>query len=346
VVAKSPTLGPAVTSAFTAIFSEPVAGVSVHSMQLWPAHASTPVAAAVGLSADALTATLRPAALLDPGNTYTVRLTPTITDLAGNPLAAYSWTVRATQTVDNTSPALRETWGRNAWRSAVGGEYLTTHTAAATVAVRFTGTSAQIVARTAADGGYATVRLDGGPAVRVSFHSSVARARRVVWSRSGLRPTAHRLVVTATGTKPRGAKGCGVFVDALRVGSHVVNDTSSAWSMSLRRVHAAPAFDGSYDVEGVVGATSARRPSYTFGFTGTGVTLFMAKGPAAGKAAVYVDGRRTATVDLYAPRTLLRSSVYTGSTSNRHHTVLIVVTGARAKASHGTNVGFDYAAIR
>jgi hypothetical protein len=83
-------------------FSEPVQGVNGTTFTL--SKGSEAVAATVTYNAADTTATLAPNADLEPGTLYTVRLTPDITDLAGNKLPAYQWTFTTAQVADTTAP--------------------------------------------------------------------------------------------------------------------------------------------------------------------------------------------------------------------------------------------------
>jgi hypothetical protein len=81
----------------TATFSEPVRGVSGSTMTLRRASTGEPVGAAVTYDAASRTARLDPAVFLPRGTRFTVSLTPAITDIAGNRLAATSWSFTTTR---------------------------------------------------------------------------------------------------------------------------------------------------------------------------------------------------------------------------------------------------------
>lgn len=82
---------PVTLKTVTVSFSEKVMNVNENTMTLERASDAAPVVGAVSFSADGLTATFTPAALLEDDTEYTVTLnpdgvTPVIADLAGNPL--------------------------------------------------------------------------------------------------------------------------------------------------------------------------------------------------------------------------------------------------------------------
>lgn len=83
----------ALTTNFTAKFSERVKGVGSTTMKLYLAGRTTPLPAVVKLSSDGKTAVLNPNSNLLHGRKYTIRLTSAIKDVAGNALKATSWQV-------------------------------------------------------------------------------------------------------------------------------------------------------------------------------------------------------------------------------------------------------------
>jgi hypothetical protein len=93
----------------TAVFSEPVTGLSAETFELSTADGD-PVAGVVTYDVARRSATFDPAANLLPDTRYTATLTggaEAIRDIAGNPLAARSWsfTTGPAPTVTGTSPA-------------------------------------------------------------------------------------------------------------------------------------------------------------------------------------------------------------------------------------------------
>ena len=102
VTSRSPAPGATGVSAstnVTATFNEPVQGVSGSTFTL--RQGTTSVAASVGYDATSRTALLDPSSNLVAGATYTASLTSGIRDLAGNALAALSWSF----TVAGTPPS-------------------------------------------------------------------------------------------------------------------------------------------------------------------------------------------------------------------------------------------------
>jgi bacillopeptidase F len=98
----------------------------------------------------------------------------------------------------------------------------------------------------------------------------------------------------------------------------------------------AAAFGGAYRTEHLPGAWVA------YGFTGTSVTWYTVTGPGQGKADVYVDGVKKATVNNYASRTSYRVARTVSGLTAAKHQLRIVVTGVKGStAGTGTYVSVD-----
>jgi hypothetical protein len=83
------------TTNFIATFSEPVKHVDTTTMQIFVKGQQHNLSAAVTMSNGNKTATLNPAANLQSGKVYTIKLTGQITDRGGNALAPTSWKATA-----------------------------------------------------------------------------------------------------------------------------------------------------------------------------------------------------------------------------------------------------------
>ncbi|MGW4940187.1 N-acetylmuramoyl-L-alanine amidase [Actinoplanes sp. NPDC004185] len=79
-------------------------------------------------------------------------------------------------------------------------------------------------------------------------------------------------------------------------------------------------------------ASSTKKASLSWSFTGRSVALLAMKGKTAGKAYVYLDGKKVSTIDLRASKNTYRQAVWTRSwTSAKKHTVKIVVAGTAGR---------------
>lgn len=114
-----------------------------------------------------------------------------------------------------------------------------------------------------------------------------------------------------------------------------LEETSPAARYSWRTVVDARARGGSYVTERRAGATA------TFSFRGPSVTWVTVRGPAQGRAAVWIDGARVAAFDQYAPRAVFGvERSFTGLGAGAH-TIAIRALGTRSAAASDTLVAID-----
>ncbi|SIT81293.1 Right handed beta helix region [Microbacterium sp. RU1D] len=77
-------------------------------------------------------------------------------------------------------------------------------------------------------------------------------------------------------------------------------------------------------------------------FTGTGAQWIGRKGPSLGKADIYIDGAKTATIDLYSKDQIHQQTLYSVSgLSDATHRLRVVRTGAQNSASKGKDISLD-----
>lgn len=89
-------------------------------------------------------------------------------------------------------------------------------------------------------------------------------------------------------------------------------------------------------------ANLARSGYAELSFRATGVSWISRTGPYAGIAEVYVDGAKVKKVDLYAKKTRFQQTVYAvKGLPDRKHTIRVVRTGKKNKASRGSNLILD-----
>ena len=75
---------------------------------------------------------------------------------------------------------------------------------------------------------------------------------------------------------------------------------------------------------------------------GTDFAIVSPKEPSQGRAAVLLDGKRVATIDLYARRPQTRTIVYAMSFPTAGgHTIALQATGTKSRPSKGTRVDLD-----
>ncbi len=124
----------------------------------------------------------------------------------------------------------------------------------------------------------------------------------------------------------------------LRQEAHQAIVYTGAWALQ-----SAPTASGGYVRHA---ATSGARAK--FSFAGKHVAWVTSTGANRGKAEVWVDGVKAATVDLYAPTAQPRKMVFTKAWSaSANHTVEVRTLGTKNAASTGTRVDVDaFVALR
>ncbi len=92
---------------------------------------------------------------------------------------------------------------------------------------------------------------------------------------------------------------------------------------------------GSYAISDAAGAFTRLR------FQGTGVSLRTLRGPAMGRAQIWVDGALVRVVDLYSPAEAFATTRLAAGLVDGWHTARIVVVGTHRSASSGNRVAID-----
>lgn len=154
---------------------------------------------------------------------------------------------------------------------------------------------------------------------------------------TGLDPSVpHTLKVTALRQKRNASSDFRVCVDGFRVGRQFVDEMQpsvryGAWAGALNN----RALGGAYRV------SSQADSSVTFIVQGPSFQWITARGPRYGQAAVYVDGRLLAKVDLYSPSQRWQQAIPFTRLGRGAHTVRIVTLGLRHPDAGGDAVVFD-----
>jgi hypothetical protein len=292
-------------------------------------------------------ATLKPASRLVPGQTYTVNVSPAVTDRSGNALLPFTTSVRAATTVEENSDAVSRSWARWSTASASGGAMKLSQRSGTTLTVPFNGTSIAVQGYQGTSGGYAAMSLDGTPAGTASFFSSTAKYGATIWLTEGLSNGPHTLVITVSGTRPAASKGTWVYIDGFRVDGSVLEENVGEVTDNFSRVATSKASGSAYEVTDYRTGTGRSAPVLTFQFKGTGISWYGTKGTKYGKGAVYIDGSKKATIDLYASSTWYRQKLWSSTTlSNGIHTIKVVPSGSKRSSAKGYDVSADYFTVR
>ncbi len=257
----------------------------------------------------------------------------------GDTLFAASTSPAFAQTVENEELSIQ----LNGWRGVIdananGRTYRMSKTKYDSATFKFTGTSVTWVTKKGPDQGRAQVLIDGVSKGTLDLYSAAVQ-RNVPKLFKGLTNKPHTLIIKVLGTKNIKASSTNVTVDAFIVGGKTTQDDSSsirydAWL----GVSGFPALKAS---EGTFRSSKASGALASFAFNGTSVNWITAKGPAYGKAKVFIDGLLRQTIDLYSP-TQQWQWVKSYSVPNAGtHTIQIKVLGTKNGASTGTTVVVD-----
>jgi hypothetical protein len=324
----------------TATFSAVVHGISGGTVQLLPATGpavsvvltctNTAVASVSCATGQVRGVAIRPAKALVPGQRYT--LTVQATDALSRSVAGAK-AFRASTDEQETSLASGYRWSAGRSTKAYGHSYLVESGKGASATVVFSGIAITWFTKTGPAQGRARVYVDGVRKPRVN-NWTAANHWHVARTVKGLKRGTHRLRVVVTGTKGS-TKGTGtdIVLDAVKVGKtlRATPATVTTW----RHVTATAASGGGY------AATTKPHATALFTFRGTSLTWVTARGPAMGRAKVYVDGVLKLTVDNYSTRSGWNLRRRLSGLSDATHTVKVVATGTKRRASKGTTVIVD-----
>jgi hypothetical protein len=200
----------------------------------------------------------------------------------------------------------------------------------------FSGTSVTWVTRKGPNQGIATVSIGGKLRGRFDLYQPSLQEHAGVFI-GGLAKGGHTLTLTVTGQHNASSTDNAVAVDAFKVGSAKTQDTARALTWSgWSGVSAAKASGGAYRAGRTAGSTASLT------FTGTGVDVLTAQGPAFGKLQVSIDGTPQGTVDLYHSGAIQwRVALPYQNLSSGQHTVTVTTLGKKNSSSAGTTVPLD-----
>jgi hypothetical protein len=216
IVSVTPSANVAVKAPLKLVFSEPVTGLSSSTVTLSPSAATT-------LSVTGgTTATLYPTTGLRPGATYTLVVSPTVKDLAGNSAIASGPSLTVNPFVDDTSTALSYAGGWSVLSSsnAIGGTYhgsTPTSTSHPSATLSFTGTAVTLTVCEGPSNGELDLFVDGVRRARVSTYRSYSGCSVPIAKLGGLTKTVHTFKVVGVGAHVSASKGNGVGLDAISV---------------------------------------------------------------------------------------------------------------------------------
>jgi hypothetical protein len=160
---------------------------------------------------------------------------------------------------------------------------------------------------------------------------------RFEWKYKFAKPlNAHQVRVVVLHEKRNPSTGYQVCFDGYRIGNTFTDDTNygiryGAWG----GVWNGNGMGGGYRISAKIDST------VTFTTHGRSFQWITARGPNYGQAAIYVDTRLMAIVDLYFPVQAWQQTILVDNLGRGVHTVSIVVMGQNQPASGGSGVVFD-----
>jgi len=285
---------------------------------------------------------LAPVSRLVPGQSYSVLVnapgTGPVADLAGNEAAATTDTFRGALVQQEDSPAVVQTWRTVSTSSARGGSYVTDNRKGAKAVFTATGTSFSVYPVSGPRFGVIDVYVDG--VKKASWNQYAAKVGYgSVRTIKGLSSGTHRVALVVAGRKgSTKATGFAVGIDAIKTGGTLKR--TPALTTTWSRVKSFGALGYYRAVAGQPGQSLSMR------FVGTGVTWTFGTGTASGKAYVYIDGVKKATIDQYSSSTRNRVTWSITGLAAGAHTIKIVPTGTKRAASKGTAVSVDALTVR
>jgi len=244
---------------------------------------------------------------------------------------------------ENTDPAIAYTPGTTApgqpadwWhgsrsRGWSAGTASFNRSAGARATFAFTGTSIRWIGFRAYWAGIANLYLDGVFVSEIDLYEPDERPQTTVFSRTGLSPGSHTIVVESTGRKNALASDDAVVVDAFDVGPSAVPPADGT---RIDETAASVQFSSGWGSDRSIAwsggsAAASRSPSAraTLTFTGTSATWVGVRGPDTGYALVYLDGAFQAEVDTYSPVEVQAPIYQAGNLAPGRHTLAIMPMG-------------------
>jgi hypothetical protein len=200
------------------------------------------------------------------------------------------------------------------------------------------------------DQGKAQVLVDGVVKATVNLYHATAQWQYKV-SITGLSNQKHVVVIKPLNAKSAASSGKWIVVDAFTLGAGstmptyyddqlIYMNNTLGYGSWFGIISPGGAFSGAYRLSNVANATAS------FSFTGTQMTWVTARGPAYGRAQIWVDGVLKQTVDLYSSTQHWQYKITVAGLTSGTHEVIIKVLGAKSPAASDDGVVIDGFEIR
>ena len=252
------------------------------------------------------------------------------------------WQLSGSGWIAGTAPAGRGDYlGQNQY-SVHAGDYAT---------LTVNGTGIDLYGIVGPNFGIGTVSVDGAAPTTVDYYAAAGRGDQLVYSKQGLSPGSHTLVLTVTGTKDASSSGYFVAFDRTQVTAVEYNDNASqfsygaGWAYGGETDHA-----GRYQADNHYTATLGSVITASLTFTGTGADLYGSVGPLFAEGTVAIDGGTATAIDecFTGPITHGNQLIYRSPTvAEGVHTLTITATGTEdCGSSSDVYFAVDRAVIR
>lgn len=278
--------------------------------------------------------------------------TPSLELTASPPVSALETTPVALPVVriQDDEPAVRFTgsWNHSASDAMSGGSARVSRTAGSEAVVAFNGTGVAWVTQVGPEHGQVRVYLDGVATATVSTYATSHASAQQAWGVSGLPDGRHTLAVRVLNSKVASSTNTYVFTDAFDIegtlaglgsmpGVRVQNGDSRLYQKGAWSTLSTPtAWGGSLVRTWQSGAAITTR------FKGSQVTWLGRKDLGGGKAEVWLDGHRVATVSQYATAGAEHRVVWASSRLPYGvHNVTIKALRSASTTSGGTRTDMD-----
>jgi hypothetical protein len=189
--------------------------------------------------------------------------------------------------------------------------------------------------------GKAQVLVDGVVKATIDLYRATAQWQYPVVI-SGLTNVHHIVIVRAMNAKNPASSNKWVVVDGFKIGSTTYDD--DAINVSIPGLFTYGTWVGQRSQGSRFGAyriSSAANATASLSFDGKQFSFVTARGPAYGKAQIWVDGVLKQTVDLYKASQQWQYKVTVTGLTYGHHNVVIKVLGTKSPYSTGTGVVCD-----
>lgn len=254
---------------------------------------------------------------------------------------------------DDSAVAFSGRWTFESGAAFSGFSARRSSTAGARVTLGFDGEGVSVVAVRGAAGGLMRVSIDGTHTTDVSLYSAEATDSVPLFTTTGLAPGPHSISVEVLGTRETGSVGDAVTIDGFDVWGTAL-PASSAGTVRLEQSSARLYRTKGWSTREAGGAsggsaieTSKSGTGISARFHGSGISWIGRRGATGGLAAIFLDGKRVATVDTGGGSGEERRVMWAASgLSHKVHTLTVRALGEVGAAGGDAAIDVDAFVVR